>query len=88
MNTITVYVNPYTKELVKLHGKMTERTREALEGQGVTEIGTWRTEDFDNWGMAAINRWSFTKVSKSARFVAHMLNCWRARWILMTEYRT
>ena len=64
--TFTFYVNPYTEELVKVEG-MDARMREALKGQGVTQMGSWFVADAWNWGTSAMVKWTYSKVSKSAR---------------------
>lgn len=62
----TFYVNPYTDELVALENA-SRREREALEGQGVTQIGSWFVADARNWGTSAMLKWTYSKVSRSAR---------------------
>lgn len=66
------YVNPHTRELccfpVPSDGSLS-RTREALIGQGVTQMGYWMKKDFMNWGVCSILRWDFDKYAKGARFL-------------------
>lgn len=67
----TYYVNPYTDELCMLEasGADWHRAIEALEGQGVTQKGSWFPEDFMNWGIANIAKWSYSKVSRPCKSV-------------------
>ena len=60
----TFYVNPFTDELVKLDGMA---TNDELRAQGVEQIASWFVADAHNWGTSTMARWSYSKVSKSAK---------------------
>jgi hypothetical protein len=76
LDLVTMYVNPYTRELVRVeaHGADWDRLmRETLPNQGVTQKGAWTKEDFRNWGVVAIRKWDFDSFAKNARFMKHLL---------------
>lgn len=76
------YVNPHTRELccfpIPTDGTL-ERSREALKGQGVKEMGYWILEDFLNWGVSTIMRWDFDTYSKPARYLKRHIDDRRAK---------